>query len=167
MKKYLTIGNILLCSAALLALIAFIVGLCAPAISYTVELLGKSSTTTYSGAQVTFGYTAEADTIWGTVSGQIWKFSFMNFLTYLLTLAGIVFAVLAFLGKLDKISTYVAAGCFLVAGVFFFCSVPFTVPAVEKATMEGWALGAGAIVGGIFSILSAACCAVKAFVFKK
>ena len=163
MKKYLTLGNILLCSAALLALIALIVGLCAPAVSYTVELLGKSNTTTYSGAQVTFGYTEKGDLL----SVEVFKFSFGNFVPYLLTIVGMVFAVLALLGKLDKISAYVAAGCFLVAGILFFCAVAFTVPAAEKATMEGWKLGAGAIVAGIFAILSTACCVLKALVFKK
>ena len=167
MKKYLTIGNILLYGAVLLTLIAIIVGLCAPAISYTVEALGKTTTTTYSGAQIAFGYTAKAETSFGTLSGEVWKFSFMNLLTYIFALIGIVFAVLAFFGILNKISSFIAAACFLVAGVFFFCSVPFTIPAAEKATMEGWKLGAGAIVGGIFAILSAACCVVKALVFKK
>lgn len=167
MKKFLTLGNILVCCAALLALVAIIVGLCAPAVSYTVEAFGKSSTTTYSGAQVTFGYTAKTDTVVGTLSGEIWKFSFMNLLTYILAVVGIVFAVLAFLGKLGKISGIVAAACLLVAGVFFFLAVAFTVPASEKATMEGWKLGAGAIVGGILAILSALAMAAKTFVIKK
>ena len=167
MKKHLTIGNILLCSAALLSLIALIVGLCVPAISYTVEAFGKTTTSTYTGAQVTFGYTAKAEAGLGTASLEVWKFSFLNLLTYILLLAGMVFALLALFGKLGKISAFVAAACFLVAGVFFFCSVPFTVPASEKATMEGWKLGAGAIVGGVLAILSAACCVVKALVLKK
>ena len=166
MKKYLTIGNILMCCAALLALIALIVGLCAPAVSYTVEAFGKSSTTTYSGVQVAFGYTEK-----GTLANvEVWNFSFMNFLTYLLVLVGIVFAVLAILGKLDKISGIVAIACFLIAGIFFFCALAFSVPAtdlIQALKDDGYALGAGAIVAGILSIISAVLVAVKAFVIKK
>lgn len=47
-----------------------------------------------SGLQITFGY-SEKDV-------QILNFSFGNFLTYLLVIAGIVFALLAVFGKLGK-----------------------------------------------------------------
>ena len=164
MKKYLTIGNILLCSAVVLAVVAIIVGLCVPAISYTPKV---GDTITNTGAQITFGYTEKAEGALGTASLQVYKFSFPNLLPYIFALVGMVFAVLAIFGKLGKISVFVAAGCFLVAGVLFFCAVPFTMPASDKVTMEGWKLGAGAIVGGVFGLVSAVCCALKAFVFKK
>ena len=51
---------------------------------------------TYTGLQLTFGYSE--DTLLGTVT--VLNFSFLNFLPYLLALAGIAFSVLTALGKL-------------------------------------------------------------------
>lgn len=164
MKKYLTLGNILVCSAAVLGVISFLM-MFAPAISYTVDAGAFKVTQSFTGAQIAFGYTEKSEVLGQTIEAQIFKFSFMNFLPYLLTLAGIVFAVLSLFFKCKYIAP-VAAVCFLVAGVFFFCAVPFTVPAVEGGTMEGYTLAAGAIVSGIFSILSAALCVVPIFVKK-
>ena len=61
---------------------------------------------------MTFGYSDR--------SAEIFLFSFANLLTYLLVVAGIVFTVLSFIGKLGKIVGIIAAVCFIVAGVFFF-----------------------------------------------
>ena len=164
MKKYLTLGNILLCAAALLGLVAILL-MFAPGITYTVESLNE--TASYSGAKITFGYTAvENVPLLGEVKAELFKFSFMNFLTYLLALVGLVFAVLAILFKCKYIAP-VAAGCFLLAGIFFFCAVPFTQIGADNVIEEGYALGAGAIVSGVLSLLAAVLCALKAFVFKK
>lgn len=163
MKKHFTLGNILLCCAAVLGLVSILL-MFAPAISYTV----LKETYTYSGAQVAFGY-SETSKI-GNVTAQVFKFS-AYVLPYLLSLAGIVFAVLAFLGKLGKISGFVAAGCFLVAGIFYFLAVAFCAPAVGNADMvaelkKAYTPGAGSIVSGILSIISAALCVVPAFLKK-
>lgn len=165
MKKF-GLGKILACVAAVLGLVAFFM-MFAPSATYEV-LKGTNS---YSGAQLAFGYTAKVESGIGTTSNAILKFSFMNFLTYLLVIVGIVFAVLTFLGKLGKISPIVAAACFLIAGIFFFCAVPFCVPAVENANLaskfkETLSLGAGAIVGGIFAIISAIASCATLFVGK-
>lgn len=152
MKKFLTLSNILGCCAALLGLVAILL-IFAPSISAT----GFVTTVTQSGLKTTFGYSERSFTVF--------KFSFMNFLTYVLVIVGIVFTVLSAMGKLGKISGYVAMACFLIAGIFFFCARVFTVPA--SGSMDGWSLGAGAIVSGILSIISAALVAVKTFVIKE
>lgn len=159
MKK-LGLGKILACVAAVLGLIAVLM-MFAPALS------GKNLNTSISGAKVAFGYSEES--ILGDI--KVLNFSFMYFLAYLLAIAGIVFAVLAFLGKLGNISAIVAAACFLVAGIFFFCAVPFCAPAYDseilvKTFKEGLTLGAGAIVGGIFSIIAALASCATLFVGK-
>lgn len=158
MKKYLTLGNILVCSAAVLGLVSIFM-MFAPAISHTAEVGALKGTHTFTGAQITFGYAEGTN-----VKLEILKFSFGNFLPYLLAVVGVVFAVLSIFFKCKYIAP-AAAVCFLVAGVLFFCAVPFTVPAVEDA-MEGYTLAAGAIVSGIFSILSAALCVVPVFIKK-
>lgn len=167
MKKF-GLGKILACVAAVFGLVAVFM-MFAPGATYKV----LNGTDSYSGAQLAFGYTAKADAgILGTASTEVFKFSFMNFLTYLLALVGIVFVVLAFFGKLGKISPVVAAVCFLVAGIFFFCVIPFCSPAaknadVVKATKDALSLGAGAIVGGVFSIIAALASCATLFVNKK
>lgn len=164
MKKYLTLGNILVCSAAVLGLISIFL-MFAPAVSYSESAGALKLTQAYTGAQVTFGYTAKNEIYGQTIETEFFKFSFGNFLPYLLTLAGLVLAVLSVFFKCKYIAP-AAAVCFLVAGVLFFCAVPFSIPAIEGGTMEGFTLGAGAIVSGIFSIISAALCVVPIFVKK-
>lgn len=163
MKKFLTLGNILVCCGAVLALVSILL-MFAPAISMTVSVVKESVTSSYTGVQVAFGYT-EASKI-AKDGIPILKFSFGNFLPYLLALVGIVFAVLAILGKLGKISGFVASGCFLVAGVLFFCALPMTIPASEANLLKEYTLGLGAIFAGILSVLAAALCAVPAFIKK-
>lgn len=161
MKKFFTLKNILLCVAAVLGLVAVLM-MFAPALSG-----GKNSDAAISGFKVAFGYSEK--TVLG--DAKVLNFSFMYFLAFLLALVGIVFAVLAFLGKLGKISAIVAAACFLVAGILFFCAVPLCNPNFEskelvKAFKENVSLGAGAIVGGIFSIISALAACATLFVDK-
>lgn len=175
MKKFLTLRNILACCAAVLGLVAVLL-MFAPAISLKSDF--KSAYSTFTGAQVAFGYTEHGK----LVDVEILKFSFGYFLPFLLALAGIIFAVLALFGKLGKISGIVATACFLIAGIFFFCAVPFA--AFGEGAMNLYAtvvgmfgsvskmnslftLGGGAIVAGIFSIISAALCAISTFVIKK
>lgn len=165
MKKFLTLGNILLCAAALLGIVSVFL-MFAPGLTYSVDTgLGKM-VSTFSGVQITFGYKEVIDVPYvGTVESEAFKFSFMNLLPYLLVIVGLVLAVLSIFFKCKYIAP-VAAVCFLLAGVFFFCAVPFTVLGEEGVTKDAFALGAGTIVSGIFAIISAICCALKTFVFK-
>ena len=114
-----------------------------------------------------FGYSKSGEVLGSTVTAHILNFSFMNFLPYLLLLIGVAFSGLAAFGKLGKISPIIAAACYLAAGVFFFCVVPFCSPYVDKNGIgaindeyvkqfkDALSLGAGAIVAGILGILSA------------
>ena len=160
----LSLGKILTCVAAVLALVAFFM-MFAPAA--TMEgLLGK--TETLSGTDVTFGYESSGVKALGFSA---------NIVTYILLVAGIACAVLAFLGKGGNIVRIVAAACFVVAGVFFFCSIAFAsfYPEMDggaakdklvEALKEKLSLGVGSIVGGILSILSAVAVALPIFLKK-
>lgn len=165
-KAKFSIGQILTAVAALLGIVA-IVMLAAPGASYTIG----NSTTTYSCAQLTFGYTEKTTVLGSTVSTEVFKFSFGNFLTYLFLLVGVVFSVLALLGKLGKVAPFVAILAFLAAAILFFCTVAMCAPATDNADVaatlkDNLALGAGAIVGGILSILALVASAAT-LVFKK
>lgn len=170
-KKKIDLGKILAAVAALFGVVAFIM-LAAPGASYTVG----NNTTTYSCAQLTFGYTSTTSVDLGILgsassSAEIFKFSFGNLLTYIFLAVGVVFAVLALLGKLGKIAPFVAIIAFLAAAILFFLTVAMCVPASDNADLvakfkENLSLGAGAIVGGIFAILGLLSSAA-ALVFKK
>ena len=175
-KKGLNLGLILCGAAALLGLIAFFM-LFAPNLtwSYKNVLTGKTDTASYSGLETVFG--AEHKTTVGgkEVSEEVFKFSFLSLIPYVLALVGVAFAVLAALGKLGKIAPIVSAACFVVAAVFFFIALPTCVLNVsDKATAddisklkEAYDLGAGPIVAGIFSIIAALATAATLIVNKK
>ena len=86
-------------------------------------------------------------------------FSFMNFLAYLLVLAGAVFSAVSFLKKGSKMFTLTATGCFLFAVILFFCFVPFT--NWVRGDGKSWGLGVGPILGAICSLLAAGATAVS------
>ena len=163
-KKGLNLGMILCGAAALLGLVAFFM-LFAPNLtsSYTNILNGKSETVGYSGLETVFGAAHKTTVAGKEVSEEVFKFSFLSLLPYLLALVGVVMAVLAVLGKLGKIAPIVSAACFVVAAILFFIAVPTCVLNVsDKATAddisklkEGFSLGAGVIVAGVLSILAA------------
>ena len=139
-------------AAAVAAVIALIM-IFLPAIAVEEE--------TYNGLKVIFGYTEEGSGMGITLKVEVFAFSFMNLLTYLLVIAGGVCGVLAFMKSDKPIFTWIAAACLALAGIFFFCSVGFTVLSKDLvdlgATKENFKLGAGAIIGGIVSILGALC----------
>lgn len=116
---------------------------------------------TYSGLKVIFGYTEKQSGMGLTLEVELFAFSFMNLLTYLLVIAGGVCGVLAFMKSDKPIFAWIAAACLALAGIFFFCSVGFTVLSKDLvdlgATKENFKLGAGAVIGGIVSILGALC----------
>lgn len=117
-------------------------------------IVAEEMDTTYTGLQVVFGY---SDKIVGQ-EVDVWKFSFMNFLTYAALIAGLVLSVLNLKGG-NKLFGLIATACFVVAAVFFFSTVGFTVPASDYIDSEDlkefFTLGAGPIIGAICSILAA------------
>ncbi|MDE7330596.1 MAG: hypothetical protein K2N30_05905 [Clostridia bacterium] len=145
----------------LFALISALLGVVAICLMAAPAAAVKDTELAYTGAQLTFGYT-RTGSITG-ISAEVFKFSFLNFLPYILVLAGIAFSVLTVLGKLGKIAPIVSAVCYLAAGVLFFLVIEMCSPytAIDSkdlvdAVKDTLTLGAGAIVGGILGILSAA-----------
>ena len=169
-KKKSGLGTLLALVGALLALAAVFM-MFLPAASI------KDTDTTFTGIQMTFGYSKDA----GLGTLELFGFSFMNFLPYILVLAGIAFSVLTVLGKLGKIAPLLSAVCYLGAGILFLLAVVCCVPNadLEKLVNVGGsifgekvsvrdclALGVGAILAGVLSIL-ASLCSAAALVIKK
>lgn len=119
---------------------------------------GIGEVTTYSGLNVIFGH---SETM-GSLSQEVFKFSFMNLIPYLLIIAVIVLSVLSFL-KGNKLFTLIAIALAIIAGVLLLFTVQFTVLPSEMAQKsfdamadEGVVkLGAGPIVGAIAMFVSA------------
>ena len=166
-KKKFGVGKIVACISAVLGLIALIM-LFVPQLNYK-SATGLVNGEPLSGLQITFGY-SEKDI-------QILNFSFGNFLTYLLVIVGIVFALLAVFGKLGKIAPIVSAVAFVVAGILFFCAHAMMAvnvgelsgDAADKAAQvikDRYTLGAGAIVGGVFSLIAGVGALFKLFIKK-
>ncbi|MBQ8394541.1 MAG: hypothetical protein IJY63_03010 [Clostridia bacterium] len=132
-----------------LPVIAAVLGLVA-VISLFLPAIVLESGDKFPGFTTVFGYDKN-------VSGMkipMLGFSFMNLLTYVLVIVGIVVAVLTYLGKGGKFMTWIAVACLLVAGIFFFCVRAFAT--VEYEPLKAvWSLGFGAILAGICSILGA------------
>jgi hypothetical protein len=123
----------------------------------------------YTGANLIFGYSSKTTILGKTITTKVFNFS-ANFVTFILLVVGIVALVLALLGVYKKITAIVGFAALLVAGIFYFLMIQFCVPdagsftgdaaaEVVKTVKENLTLGAGAIVGGILSILAALCSA--------
>lgn len=149
MAKNVSLKKILGGVAALLGLVAFIM-------LFVPQLVGDHLES-LNGIKVTFGYSKKFSAGSFETKQKILNFSFLNLLTYIFVLAGIVCSVLAVMGKGGNILSFIAAGLFIAGGVFFFCTISFTSVEGSKDTFkEIYKLGAGAIVGGILSILAGA-----------
>lgn len=146
---------------AILLALAAIGFMFAPAIVYGTG----DDPTTFTAFQTMFGYTSKSgDRI---VVTRTWlDFSFMNLLTLILIAAGIVLSVMKmFVGGKSKLFTLITTACFIVAGVFLFMTVTFTVPHVSDNAAErlgdlsksNMTLGWGAIVAAICSLIAGSC----------
>lgn len=158
-KKSLNLGKILSLVAAVLGVVA-IVMIFVDTIK-TPEVLGESEA--FSGLKVAFGYEEEEI--------EIFKFSFMGLLPYLLTLAGVVLTVLnALAKKSNKIFDFVSVVAFVVAGILFFCMPSFVSFADtfvgEFAAEIDYKLAVGAVVAAISAIASGAVLLVKTLLKK-
>ena len=156
--------KMILCGVAVLFGIIAVCMFFAPAV--IDKIVGEE---TLSGMQIAFGDKEEGL----AVSAYM--------LPFFLAIAGTLVAVVAMLGKGGKIMPIVAAVCFIGAGICYFLPmvmvafdfgelgevVPDAVKdKAKEAFKELFKIGAGAIVGGIFSIIAAVVAVVPVFVCK-
>ncbi len=141
----------------LLTIVAAALGVIALVMLFLPAVTAEGASDSYSGLDVVFGKSEE----FAGHKIEVFAFSFMNLVTYLLVIAGIVLSVMAFLGKGGGLMPVIAAAAFVVAAIFFFCTVSFVAfpgeyaKEASEAFQEYAKLGAGPIIGGIVSILAA------------
>ena len=148
-----------------------LLGIVAVVMMFLPAIAIKDSETSYTGLQLAFGYSKTVEG-WGDsiITTAYAGFSFMNLLTYILAIVGIVFTVLGAMGKGGKFATFISAVAFIASGVFFFLQGSFCVPLEGMEGLVGllggnikdyFVIGAGAIIGGITSILAGICALAK------
>ena len=159
MKKVLPFAGLI---AFVLALVAFILMLATNGVVVTSGNLQVN----YAGTTVIFGKTES--TILGDV---VTKPSVLALIGWILLLVGLLAACVAVLGGLLKIKVLaklgglmmlIAAGCFLVAGIFMFLAVPTFYGANDTDIPSGAALGAGWVIGAILALVGAGFSALPA-----
>ena len=159
MKKVLPFAGLI---AFVLALVALILMLATNGVIVTSGNLQVN----YAGTTVLFGKTES--TILGDV---VTKPSVLALISFILLVVGLLAACAGVLGGLLKVKALqklggllalVAAGCFLVAGIFMFLAVPTFYGANDANVPDGAALGAGWVIGAILNLVAAAFAALPA-----
>lgn len=139
--------------------VAVILGIVAIVMMFVPSVGVKDTDTTYKGIDVTFGYQGTVPLI--NTKYTVFEFSIMNLISYILVAGGVVFTILGALGRGSKFAGFIAAGAFIVAGVFFFLMPQYTVFNSEATRYlgnlnENLKLGAGAIVSAVCSLVAGA-----------
>lgn len=166
-----TIKLLVMCTEIVLALVAVILLLATPAVTYTMSsgLLGSKTTYTVAGAAAIFG---SKDPEYALTWAGLLSFIFVACaLVILLVLCCLTLAKKKF--ALAGICKFVAAGLLIVAGVFVFFEVAafkaangdasFSWGSIANAT---YALGAGWLISGILSIVAGGLSCAEAFLKK-
>ncbi len=149
----------------IIAFVAAVLGIAAICMMFLPAIGFTDNDATYTGAQVAFGYKKTTSIpLIGDVTTTYFNFSFMNLLTYILALVGVVFSVLAALGKGSKFANFIAAAAFVVSGVFFFLTIQYSIPNSDLTNVysslgsdlkSSFTLAYGAIVGGVLALVAA------------
>ena len=172
-RKKSTLGLVFSAGAVLFAIAA----VCMMFLNAVELVSGENVLAQYTGVQVAFGY-SETYPIIGEV--KFLNFSIMNLLPYILALAGAVVALLAALSKKSFLLNIIAVACFVAAAVFFFTAASYVsvagsegsgtlnvlVKNIVDALKDGdnLKIAIGSLLGGVFSVVAAACSALKIFV---
>ena len=150
-------------------LIAFVLGLVALILMLAtngIVITSGDFQVNVAGTTVLFGKTES--TILGDV---VTKPSVLALIGFILLAVGLLASCVGVLGGLLKVKALtkfgglmmlIAAGCFLVAGIFMFLAVPTFYGANDAKVPDGAGLGAGWVIGAILALGGAALSALPA-----
>lgn len=148
--------NLWYCTAAVLALVAILMMFVT-----NINIVGKLSNEVHyacNGLQTVFGYKD------GNL--EVYSFSFMNLLAYLLVIAGLVLVLLKLANASNSNIVDILAICVLLVGGVLFFLMPSLAVCPYASSLVTLQLGIGAIIGGVLAILGAVVVALK-LVLKK
>ena len=159
MKKVLPFAGLIAFVCALIALILMLA-------TNGVIVTSGNLQVNYAGTTVIFGKTES------TILGDaVTKPSVLALIGFILLAVGLLAACAGVLGgvlkvkalqKMGGLFALIAAGCFLVAGIFMFLAVPTFYGANDAKVPDGAALGAGWVIGAILNLVAAAFAALPA-----
>ncbi len=142
----------------IIAGLVFIFSVVAIVMFFVANIAIKDSETTYTGLQIAFGYSEGGSVGIFNASVQIFDFSFLNLLPYVLVICGLVLSLIGGLGKRNGLCLFICVLLFIGASVLFFLSPSF-VNFITTGTLENSDLFELAI-GGIIAGICAGLCAV-------
>lgn len=154
--------------------IALVLGIAAfcmmflPAVIYTADFGLAETSYSYTGMQITFGYSETIGSGALSATATILSFNFLGLLAFGLPLIG---GILALIFKNGLIGKIVTTACFVVGAVLIFSIVGYATVGMsdaQKTIVENLnaAMGAGAIAGGIIAIVGAVVCFFKGTIAK-
>lgn len=159
MKKVLPFAGLIAFATAAVALVLMLA-------TNGVVVTSGNLQLNYAGTTVVFGKTES------TILGDaVTKPSVLALIGFILLVVGLLASCAGVLGGLLKVKALqkfgglfmlVAAGCFLVAGIFMFLAVPTFYGANDAKVPDGAALGAGWVIGAILALVGAAFSALPA-----
>lgn len=148
------------------------------AVTYSADLLITDVSYSYTGMQLAFGYSETVGEGSLSASTTILNFNFMMFAAFVLPVIG---GFLALIFKNGLITKIVTTGCFVAGAVMLFTIVASLDVGFLSTESEGFnnqlqqlydlikenfVLGAGAIAGGVLSIVGAVVCFFKGTIAK-
>lgn len=155
-----------------IALFFGVLALCLGGFLAAVKVGGGDSTLT--GFQAAFGYSVKTDVVISTIVTEVCTFNFMIMLALFLPVIGGVLAI--FKGKLFG---FLALVVFVVGAILMFLIPTLVKSTLVTAGISDWigsvtgtdasvptALGIGAIIGGVLSVLGALTAGYKTFFLK-
>lgn len=157
------------CCIFLLAVVAVFL-MFAPFVNYSKETLIGNLQSSFTGFQTAFGYTASSTAFGVTVNTKILSASFGGIMVFAFFIAIAVLACLnVFLKnkKLNMLFNIIIMVLAVIATIFLFCApTGLMFLNADGKAIDGYGLGAGAIVDAILMIVVAAGAAVGQFVVK-
>ncbi|MBQ9265800.1 MAG: hypothetical protein IJ186_01835 [Bacilli bacterium] len=152
MKTFLKFSGAI---SAVLALVAFILMMATPAVTYTLTIGGSSSTSTVAGVNAIFGSGDDYGPSWAGLMS--WIFVLVSLL---ILVAGVVLPLLKVkaLQKFAGVLNLLAVLLLVASGIFMFCEVPAFQAAAGDASFSiggaggTYGLGAGWVIGAILSL---------------
>ncbi len=166
----ITKKTIISCCIALLAIVAVCL-MFAPFVSWSSgkTLIGEY-TSTFNGFQLAFGHSVTNTVLGAKVTTKVLSASFGGIMTFIFFIAIAVLACLNVFVKNSKLNMFfniIILVLAVVATVFCFCApTGLMFLGADGKAIDGYGLGAGAIVDAILMIVVACGAAVSQFVLK-
>ena len=151
-----------------LDVVGIVLGLAAIAMMFlpTIGIKTGDEVAQYTGIQAVFGYTKVAEIGSATIElGEIFSFSILGFLPYLVIAGAVVLLILNVIGKGGKLTNIIALPLFVAGAVLAYYVGSFLVPGDLIAEAIKWEVSSFTLLyGGILTVVLATLASVASTV---